>query len=93
MRRVNILIADDHTIVREGLVSLLKETYEVVGAVGEGEALVDAAKRLRPDVIVTDMSMPGLSGIGLRHVGCRRGTHRYFLTLTSTLFSRTGSLA
>jgi DNA-binding NarL/FixJ family response regulator len=62
-RRSRILVADDHTIVLEGLVSLLKETFDVVGSVGDGQVLLDAAKRLRPDVIVTDISMPGLSGL------------------------------
>ena len=63
-RQTTVLIADDHTIVMEGLVSLLKEhDFEVVGAVGDGQQLIDAARRLRPDVIVTDLSMPGLSGL------------------------------
>ena len=64
MRRPTVLIADDHAIVKEGLVSLLKEhNFDVVGAVGDGHLLLDEAKRLRPDVIVTDISMPGLSGL------------------------------
>lgn len=63
MRRNTILIADDHTIVVEGLVGLLKEDFDVVGTVSDGQLLIDAAKRLRPDVIVTDISMPGLSGL------------------------------
>lgn len=64
MRRHTVLVADDHTIVKEGLVALLKEhDFDVVGAVSDGQALVDAATRLHPDVIVTDLSMPGLSGI------------------------------
>ena len=64
MRRYSVLVADDHAIVKEGLVSLLKEhDFDVVGAVGDGQALLDAARRLRPDVIVTDLSMPGLSGL------------------------------
>jgi DNA-binding NarL/FixJ family response regulator len=58
-----VLIADDHAIVMEGLVTLLKEEFDVVGAVGDGHVLLDEAKRLRPDVIVTDISMPGLSGL------------------------------
>ena len=63
-RRNTVLIADDHTIVKEGLVGLLKEhDFDVVGAVGDGQQLIDAARRLRPDVIVTDLSMPGLSGL------------------------------
>ena len=63
MRRSTVLIADDHAIVKEGLVGLLKESFDVVGAVGDGQELLEAAKRLQPDVIVTDISMPGLSGL------------------------------
>jgi len=64
MRRYTVLVADDHAIVKEGLVSLLKDhDFDVVGAVGDGHQLLDAARRLRPDLIVTDLSMPGLSGL------------------------------
>ncbi len=63
MRRPKILLADDHAIVSDGLISLLKDSYELVGAVRDGRQLVEAAKRLRPDVIVTDISMPVLSGL------------------------------
>jgi len=55
MRRTTVLIADDHVIVSEGLAALLtKHDFEVVGTVRDGHALIDAAKRLRPEVIVTD---------------------------------------
>jgi DNA-binding NarL/FixJ family response regulator len=63
VNRARVLIADDHAFVLESLVGLLKDRFEVVAAVTDGRALVDAAIRLRPDVIVTDISMPGLSGI------------------------------
>ena len=64
MRPFTVLIADDHAIVKEGLVSLLKgHGFDVVGAVADGDELLDAARRLRPDVIVTDISMPGQSGL------------------------------
>ena len=64
-RRSTVLLADDHVVVREGLATLLTEhDFEVVGEVGDGHQLIDAAMRLRPDVIVTDISMPpGLSGL------------------------------
>jgi len=64
MRRPTVLLADDHTIVIEGLVRLLREhDFDVVGTVGNGDLLIEAALRLRTDVIVTDLSMPGLSGL------------------------------
>jgi DNA-binding NarL/FixJ family response regulator len=64
MRQYTVLIADDHAIVKEGLVSLLKaQDFDVVGAVANGAELMEAARRLRPDLIVTDISMPGLSGL------------------------------
>ena len=63
MNRARVLIADDHAFVLKGLVNLLKDKFDVVAAVTSGSLLVDAAIRLRPDVVVTDISMPGLSGI------------------------------
>jgi DNA-binding NarL/FixJ family response regulator len=63
MRRAKILLADDHPIVAEGLISLLKNSYDLVGAVRNGHELVEAAKRLKPDVIVADISMPVMSGL------------------------------
>jgi DNA-binding NarL/FixJ family response regulator len=64
MRRSTVLIADDHAIVTDGLAKILNEAhFDVVGAVRDGQQLLDAATRLRPDVIITDLSMPGLSGL------------------------------
>ena len=63
MRNATVLIADDNPSLLSGLVSLLEETFEVVGAVVNGHLLVEAAARLRPDVVVTDISMPGLNGL------------------------------
>lgn len=62
-RQTRVLLADDHTIVTQGLVSLLKEHFDLVGAVGDGTLLLQEAKRLRPDVIVSDISMPGMTGL------------------------------
>ena len=63
MSKVRILVADDHAGVRELVESMLEPTFEVIGTVGNGKALVETARRLQPDVIITDISMPILSGI------------------------------
>jgi DNA-binding NarL/FixJ family response regulator len=63
MDKPRVLLADDHTIVAEGLRSLLEGEFEFVGAVSDGRALLDAAQKLKPDVIVADISMPLLNGL------------------------------
>ncbi len=61
---MRVLVADDHSLFRDGLVSLLEAAgFEVVGQVGDGEAAVEAALRLRPDGILLDITMPGLTGL------------------------------
>jgi DNA-binding NarL/FixJ family response regulator len=61
--RPQVLLADDHRIMAEGLKSLLGADFELVGVVEDGLALIEAARKLRPDVIVADISMPHLNGI------------------------------
>ena len=61
--RVRILIADDHVIFAETLRLLLERTYSVIETVSDGRTLVERAIRLRPDVVVTDISMPLLNGL------------------------------
>ena len=63
MSKPRILLADDHRMVAEGLKSLLEEEFELAGIVEDGRAMVKAARELRPDVIVADISMPLLNGI------------------------------
>jgi DNA-binding NarL/FixJ family response regulator len=61
--RPRVLLADDHLIVAEALKSLLAPEFDLVGVVEDGRALVEAAGKLRPDVIVADVTMPHLNGI------------------------------
>jgi DNA-binding NarL/FixJ family response regulator len=65
MSRLRILLADDHTIVRQGLVSILKavEDFEVVAEAADGNEAVDKALQTRPDVVVLDVTMPRLNGL------------------------------
>ena len=62
-RRPRVPLADDHLMVAEALKSLLAPEFDLVGVVEDGRALVEAAGRLRPDVIVADITMPHLNGI------------------------------
>jgi DNA-binding NarL/FixJ family response regulator len=75
MNRPRLLLADDHRIVVEGLRSILAVEYDLVGIVDDGRELVEAAKRLEPDVIVADIAMPQLNGLEaiaqLRKEGCQ----------------------
>jgi DNA-binding NarL/FixJ family response regulator len=61
--RARILVAEDHDLMRDRVVRLLSREFDVVEAVENGEALLEAAVRLKPDVCVLDISMPLLSGI------------------------------
>jgi DNA-binding NarL/FixJ family response regulator len=74
MNKIRILLADDHPHFPELVESLLGTAFEVVGIVGDGRGLVDAGLELKPDVILTDISMPVVDGIQaveqLRKAGC-----------------------
>jgi DNA-binding NarL/FixJ family response regulator len=63
-RLPRLLLADDHLMVAEALKSLLSAEFELVGVVEDGAAMMEAARRLTPDVIVADVTMPRLNGIG-----------------------------
>jgi DNA-binding NarL/FixJ family response regulator len=82
-RRTRVLLADDHPIVVEGLATLLKGHFDLVGTVGDGSELVDVARKLRPDVVVADIAMPVLSGLeALRRLKAAKiGAKIIFLTM------------
>ncbi len=63
MRRTRVLLADDHKLLLQAFEKLLEPDFEVVGAVGDGHALLAAALELKPDVIVLDITMPRLNGM------------------------------
>jgi DNA-binding NarL/FixJ family response regulator len=62
-RRPTVLLADDHPMMLEGLQRLLEPDLEVIGTVRDGRALVESAERDRPDLVITDISMPGTDGL------------------------------
>ena len=63
MARARILLADDHKEIRDRAVRLLEPEFQVVGAVGDGDALLRASEQMKPDVCVIDISMPRVNGI------------------------------
>lgn len=62
MKKPRVLMADDHSILLAGVRKLLEDRYDVVGMVEDGRALIEAAERLKPDLVLLDISMPLLNG-------------------------------
>jgi DNA-binding NarL/FixJ family response regulator len=63
LRQVRILLADDNANFLEVASSFLEPTFEVIGAVGDGQSLLNATAKLKPDVLIIDICMPILNGI------------------------------
>ncbi len=62
---VKVMLVDDHTIVRDGLQMLIntQKDMKVIAGVGDGQSAIDACEELRPDIVIMDISMPGMNGI------------------------------
>ena len=60
--KIRVLLGDDHAFILDGVRAALRAEYEVVGQANNGRALVEAAERLQPDLVILDISMPLLNG-------------------------------
>ena len=82
--KLRILLADDHATVREGLCMILnaQPDMHVVSTASEGEAALVEAERLKPDVVIMDISMPGLNGLDATAQLMKRSPEARVLTLT-----------
>ena len=63
MSRPRVLLADDHPVILSKVRQWLLTEFEIVGAVKDGQALISAAAELKPDVVILDITMPGINGI------------------------------
>jgi DNA-binding NarL/FixJ family response regulator len=74
LNRIRVLLADDHPGFPHLVESMLGPAFEIIGSVSNGQSLIDTAMKLKPDVVVTDISMPILNGIEaavqLKKSGC-----------------------
>jgi DNA-binding NarL/FixJ family response regulator len=84
---IRLLLVDDHAVVREGLRAFLQlqDGFEIVGEAADGEEAVAAAERLHPDVILMDLVMPRLDGVGAMRQLRERAPQSRVLVLTSFL--------
>src|SRR5262245_57552627 len=82
MKKLRVLVADDHEISRALVVTLLNDEFQLVGDVPDGEQLVDAALKLKPDVIVSDIMMPRLDGFSARGELASKGMQVPFVFIT-----------
>lgn len=64
-KRVKIFIADDHPIFRQGIIKIVEQdqSFEVSGQCGDGNEVIDEIKKVKPDIVIIDISMPGMSGL------------------------------
>jgi DNA-binding NarL/FixJ family response regulator len=82
MHRTRLLLADDHVMFAEGLQSLLRDEFDLLGTAGNGEELVEATLELNPELILVDISMPVLNGFDAVREIRKRGSEAKVIFLT-----------
>jgi DNA-binding NarL/FixJ family response regulator len=82
MHKPRVIVADDHAMFRDGLALLLPSDMELVAAVSNGRALLDEIRRLQPDLVVADLTMPELSGLEVLRALRNERLHVRFVMLT-----------
>ena len=93
MPRPRVLVADDHAIMVQGLGRLLEGEAEIVATASDGQQLVERARQHRPDIIVSDVNMPGMSGLDAMRRLKADGLRSKFIFLTLHTDSRLASEA
>jgi|KBSSwiS6_1023812.scaffolds.fasta_scaffold34944_1 DNA-binding NarL/FixJ family response regulator len=81
--RIRVLVADDHQFLLDRVVAILAHEFTVIGTVPDGIQLLAAEAALHPDVVVVDISMPGMTGIEAMERIRRRGSHAALVCLTA----------
>jgi DNA-binding NarL/FixJ family response regulator len=82
MTRTSVLLADDHVMLMDGLVPLIRQEFDVVGVARDGRAMLEMARQYRPNVIVTDISMPHLNGIDAARILLKEASSAKLLFLS-----------
>ncbi len=82
MKRISIVIADDHRAVLEDIRELLEAEFDVLGIAVDGRELLSVVEELKPDVVITDISMPYLSGLEATRILIKKNPHLKIILLT-----------
>src|SRR5205809_2849819 len=80
--RVRVVLADDHRLVAESIARLLAEEYQLVAVAYDGDRLMETVRKLRPAIVITDIGMPGMSGLDAMKLLKREGHKSEFIFLT-----------
>src|SRR5215469_9531264 len=81
-RRTSVLLADDHRMVLDCLVRHLQKDFDIVGTALDGRSLIEMARQKRPEVIVTDLTMPAMNGLQAMRVLQKERSRAKILVLT-----------